>query len=204
MPEPMRFEEWRSRYASMSDAEQRVAYDGWAAAYPDQDHANKDAVERFLDMLPPDLTILEVGGWKGTLAAAMLPNRSIARWANVEFCGAAAAESVCADPRYDVIVPDSFRWWRTLQPGADVLIAMHVIEHLRAEDTAELLGSFVGRWIILEAPIPDHGPVSWEGYPGSHILEWGWVEVERHLRQVGYQPLSNAGDCRMYVRGSHA
>lgn len=169
------FDGWRRDYDRLTYAEHVEFYRQVAEVYPDQQHYNELAVREFLQDVTGD--VLELGGWKGELAAKILPDFPlITAWLNIEIAPQAVTESVCTDVRYGVIVPDAFVWdtdrdltrYRTL-------VASHVIEHMKRADVARLMGRLrhIERMYV-DAPLPPQ-PSAWDKGESSHIIELGWI-----------------------------
>ena len=149
------FDDWRRNYDRLTCSEHVEFYRKVAEVYPEQQHYNELAVRMFLaDCEGP---VLEIGGWKGELAAAVLPDfPGIPEWLNVEIAPQAITESACTDPRYSVVVPPAFIWDADidLEPYR-TLVASHVIEHLKRTDVVKLLNAIrhVDRMYV-DAPLP--------------------------------------------------
>jgi hypothetical protein len=195
------FNEYRARYADLTDEEHRAAYAEWFRLYPSQKCCTLDALRRFLRDGTDGCAVLEIGGWDGWAAREMLVERPrLASWTNHEVCREAALASQVPDGRYRAYVPGSFRWWRDVSPWShSFVVASHVIEHLSNDDARELLSTLKPRAWYIEAPIAEHGQ-DWHDYNGSHVLTAGWREVESWLRDAGYERAWEMGDARSFVR----
>jgi hypothetical protein len=180
------FDAWRRDYDRLSYPEHVEFYRQVAEAYPDQQHYNEPAVREFLGPVKGD--VLEVGGWKGELAAKVLPDfPDIDRWLNVEIAPQAVTENVCTDPRYRVIVPDTFIWDTDIDLSSyRTLVASHVIEHMKRRDVVKLLSRLpdVER-IYVDAPLPAF-PSAWDNGESSHIIEVGWDGLTNLLESYGF------------------
>lgn len=183
---------WRRDYDRFSYSEHVEFYRQVAEMYPDQQQFNEPAVRLFLaDSLGP---VLELGGWKGELAANVLPDFPlISMWLNVEIAPQAACETVCADARYTVVIPDTFIWDSDLDlEPYRTLIASHVIEHMKLADVDKLLDR-VPNLERLYVDTPLHRlPPTWDGIESSHIIEVGWDGLDNLL--IGQRGFEKVGE----------
>jgi hypothetical protein len=206
--QPQDFDRWRAEYDQMTYADQVAFYNQVAEDHPHQVHFDASAFERFLRWAIDArgcIGVIEVGGWKGELAQAMLARLpDVLVWINYEISQTAAEQSVIESNRYQVVVPDDFAWNITLAP-ADVMVASHTIEHIRERDLAALVDNLppVVKFVGLQAPLADSAQnVSWAGYWGSHILEIGWYEVVQMLAERGFELIDDltVGEFRAFRR----
>lgn len=189
---------YRSGYDSMSYADQVAFYDKVWRLHPEQRHYSPDACSKFLSVVEPD-RVLEVGGWRGELAAEMLPLfPKIMHWHNIEICRGAVENSVCSDPHYSTQVPSEWMWELPHEPGG-VLVAAHVIEHMTKEQVLSLLWSTRPRAAFVQSPLTEKGQ-DWAGYNGSHVLKSGWEEVIDFFGWYGlkHDPSMDAPDVRCF------
>lgn len=202
------FDRWRAAYDRMSYADQVAFYNQVEVDHPHQVHFDASAFLAFLHEIAPGfrlMCVLEVGGWKGELAQAVLPQMvCIDEWVNYEVSERARDLSVCSDGRYFVIVPGDFAWNITL-PDADVFVCSHTIEHIKARHLAALLDNLPDSiyYVGLQAPLPEsETAVDWSGYWGSHILEIGWAQVIEMMRERGFRLLEHLtrGEFRAFER----
>jgi len=183
------FDAWRAGYDSMTYAENVEFYRKVADEYPEQRYYNAPAVLRFLTWATEyeAVDVLELGGWKGELADEMLPLfGGIRSWLNVEIAPQ-VIDARCSEPRYSVIVPDDYLW----NLDADltkyrVLVASHVIEHLKVADIHRLLERLSDiRYFYIDAPLPDT-PSAWGNGESSHIIEIGWDGLVALVESHGF------------------
>ena len=191
------WDEWRAAYDEWTFEEQAAFYAQVHDEYPGQARFDAAALGRLLGWVGGDVTVVELGGWDGGFAAAILPNHpQVKRWTNYEICGEAVRGGVCDDPRYEGI---SLREWYWDTPhAADVFVASHVLEHLRLRDVRRTLDATVARFAYIQCPVDDAslgarkaGPPDWNGYPGTHILEVGWDGLQREFEARGWRLLPN-------------
>lgn len=193
------FNRWRELYDDLSDAEQLQFCNELADKYPSQKAFKKENYN-WLFARFPNRSVYEVGGWKGELAKYCLENHPIADWLNFEFCQKAADQSVVDDPRFRVVVPHKFRWFKdSIKIVPDIFLSSHMIEHLSDDDCMALLDHFRGTPIILlEAPIKPEGQ-TWNNFLGTHKLNMGWDEIEMVLGLWGYRIEVRSEDTRLFL-----
>jgi hypothetical protein len=176
------FDAWRDNYCDMSYERQKRFYDQVAVDHPCQQAFDLSCFVPFFRLHANHARVLELGGWKGELAAAVLaklPSQQVISWDNYEISSVALLGSVCRDERYQAIVPDDFVWNIDLPP-VDIWVMSHFAEHIRTCHL-NLLFSRMGaevNWLLIESPLPEQeDEVDWTGYHGSHILEVGWRQL---------------------------
>ncbi len=183
------WDRWRANYDDMSWRDQLDFYSMVERLHPDQRFYSAESVKAFLLKSGPLNTrcVLEIGGWKGELAAEVGPTK---RWLNVEIF----PEALRYGPHeswYQAMVPHDFIWKVGLPRGYDALIMSHTIEHIRWREFAAIIDQFDGEWVFLEAPL-HRGGRDWSGYGGTHIFEAGWVEVDELMGRHGFRPIHGA------------
>lgn len=206
------FDAWRANYDLMSYEDQQAFYDRMEADHGCQAGYNLAAYTQFINYVSQQIElpyVLELGGWKGELACQMLKQfPDIAIWVNVEICRAAVEKTVFISSEYATWIPKDFVW-RVELPPANVVIASHFIEHIRAKHLDCLFENLPAttRYLGLQAPIPEDATAhDWTGYHGSHILEIGWKQVGALLGALGFGEIgrlrdtSGHGEFRAYVR----
>lgn len=180
------WDRWRANYDSMSWRDQLDFYSMVERLHPDQQFFTAPSVLQFLREAgsPSSLCVLEIGGWKGELAAAVGPTK---RWLNIEIF----PEAIRYGPRegwYRAMVPHDFIWNAGVPIGYDVLIMSHTIEHIRFHEFTKIIEQFDGAWVFLEAPLHDQ-PRDWRGYGGTHVFEAGWGDVDDLMGRHGLRPV---------------
>lgn len=189
---------WRARYDEMSFADQCAFYDEVWQHWPYQAYYNPEPAKRALAGV---VSVVEIGGWQGHLAADVLGSRpDFERWTNYDICLGALDNPATDDPRYEAELLTDHPWEVGLDP-ADALVATHFIEHIKARELELLVERvFVDyRLIYLEAPIAEDAVnYSWGGQDCSHILEWGWVQVGELLGRYGFEQVQDDGWCRAF------
>jgi hypothetical protein len=175
---------WRTAYPTMTYADHQAFYSTVYAQYPDQHHYDVDHVQRTIDQIAPD-TVVELGGWDGKLAAAMLDHDpDIKRWTNIEICAEAARAGNGRHPKYYAVELAGWYWdhgpWHT-----DLFIASHTIEHLSAYHLERTIAATQAQAIFFDAPLTED-LTDWQGFNGSHILNIGWNHIDPVLNSYGY------------------
>jgi len=197
------FDRWRLNYDTMTYDDQLAFYNRVAVDHPVQHGFDGEAFRAFFEAVEmPEIQVLEFGGWKGELAAEVLPlYPHITHWTNLEISILAASDVRCRDGRYRAIVPSAFAWELDQLPDHNVFVSSHAIEHIRAAELEQLLAKLPRKvtYIGLQAPLAD-GPGDWSGYYGSHILEVGWKQVGAMLQVSGFAEFVNQGEFRGYKR----
>lgn len=180
---------WRENYPTMTDADHLAFADRSEAEHPNQQHYHAGAVLGWLKDKPGN--ILEIGGWKGELAAKVLPQVTNERWTNFEISQRAIDAGLHCD-RYFPVRPQRFRWWQSEIRDEPLVIASHVLEHIAYDDVVDLVFSLKNatHWFV-ECPL-DRGPTDWNGYYGAHILNVGWDGLEDVFNGAGFD-VCNAG-----------
>lgn len=177
------FDGWRANYDAWTVADQQAFHDEIFAAYPEQSHYNADTLVRIIEERRPE-QVLELGGWDGECASDMLTRFDfIEQWRNVELSGAAIAAGF-KDTRYVPLHLDTWYWqqeWKT-----DLFVASHVLEHLKGRDVEAVLRATDATVLYLDAPIEDMGH-SWQGTTTTHIIEIGWLDIDRLAGGCGYR-----------------
>ncbi len=171
---------YRLTYDMLSYEDQLKFYDEVWKQHPVQKHYDSATCKRFLEKVNPK-AVVEIGGWRGELAAEMLPLfPDIMVWRNYEICKGAANDTVCLDSRYDAEVPLTWVWSMSLNQRrairGNTLVASHVLEHMNAEQVEALLKAIHPNAAFIAAPLTESGQ-DWNGYEGSHVLTWGWKDI---------------------------
>lgn len=205
LDDPHVFNRWRDLYNDLTDDEQRDFANACEERFPDQAHANRFAINRvFESHVPARSRVIEIGGWKGELAAHCLKTFFIENWLNIEFCPRAIAATVPAlkdEARYETWCPKSFRWFKDVEPrpSVDVVVATHVIEHFSDADFLDLVKRIAGvKWIFFDAPLTEDGE-RWDNYLGTHKLEMGWYGVRQVMADHGYCMRPIAKGCYLFT-----
>lgn len=187
----VRWDEWRARTEKMTYAEQQAFYDDVARDFPEQAHFVREVAIRELTGAAP-AGVLEIGGWRGDLAAAVLADprsAAIRKWVNMDIAPSLAGMQRCRDPRYSFVVAPTWVWDTAIPDEYDAVVATHLIEHLTERQLETLLRRLAklgrARTLYLESPLREdsHG---WKGYRGSHILGLGWAGVRRMVQAAGW------------------
>lgn len=187
-PQRNRWDDWRSRYQTLTVADHQAAYDDAFDADRDQRRFDADTLRRLLDRIGEPVSVIELGGWDGELAKTVLAstNGQVKRWRNYEISPKAVEATVCDDRRYQAYAENRFYW--DARRRADLFVASHVIEHLSLADVRRTLDATSCRYVFLQAPL-EPGPTDWRGYDGGHVLEVGWDGLDHELAARGFAPI---------------
>ena len=178
---------WRAAYDDMSFAEQRDFYNEVFELHPEQDRYSVEHLEMLLEHIDAAVEIVELGGWAGAFAGAVMPGHpEIVRWRNYEISSEAVDASVFHSARYEPIALRDWYW--NYEHSADVFIASHVLEHLKLRDVLATFDCTDARWLFLQVPLAEEAK-DWNGYHGSHILGVGWEWLTEELEYRGYSYL---------------
>lgn len=207
-----KFDQWRERYNEMSMEEQVAYHNDIEKHYPDQAHYNLGwAIEAIKEAKrgedPPLAKVLEFGAWKGDMAQELIPMLKTQLWVAVEICENAIQKTHCNQAGFSYFKPNQFDWWNsnkarsvlhTIKP--DIIVATHFIEHLSNQHFEELIGFCqTVPAIYFEAPLTDEGN-TWEGYLGTHKLEYGWNQISELLSRYGYSLIKDFGQGKLYKK----
>ncbi len=187
--DPQVFNKWRAAYETMTDEEHLLFCNAAEAKWPTQKSFTYSNFESLFKKAPPNLSVVEIGGWKGELAEKCLSNFPIEKWSNFDFCGAAIGKTIPSDKRYIAYLQNSPAWFRNYRKEEfDVCVSAHMIEHLSDAHLIELLDWIKGiPVVIFEAPLLD-GENNWHDYYGTHILKMGWDKIKDEMSLRGYIP----------------
>jgi glycosyltransferase involved in cell wall biosynthesis len=175
------WDQWRADYPNLSFKAQQDIYATVAEHSPDQNRFDEQSARAFLQLAAPS-RVVEVGGWRGELAAALLPDfPTIKSWANHEI--APNLEPSPTDQRYRHHILTDWPWKRRMV--GDALVLSHVVEHMQAAQFGRLLSKFTGDWVYIDCPVSDDPP-DWTGYDGSHVIEVGWSGLTLLLNHHGF------------------
>lgn len=170
------YDGWRRRYDRMNIVDHYAFWDDVEREFPEQVHTHKtwvlDVIRRHGDVR----RVVEIGGWKGELAACVLDKcPDIESWTNYDWMPRARDLSACNDFRYHVRTCQLL--YAELPPECDFIVAGHVLEHMRAWEVEGVLRRFCSeaKGLYVEMPLPvGGGPQCWTGVTAAHILEIGW------------------------------
>lgn len=201
--DPQVFNKWRELYDDLTNEEQRDFANECEERFPTQTHFTKSNFET-LFAGRKNVSVLEVGGWKGELAEHCISNYDIKYWRNIEFCTEAVRKGFKNSDKYIAVCPNEFDWFLQLEMNLgllyDVFVCTHTIEHLSDDHLMALL-SHVSHipTILLEAPITDDGE-DFHDYFGTHKLASGWNWITGLMIARGYTCTKINDRCRIFQR----
>ena len=201
---------WRAKRATMTDDEQRAFHIAVANASPVQKDFNEHAFAEFFSNLPPNVKVLEIGGWDGELASVahwkFPPTTKIDRWYNCEFSPVEPCPSARSMLRYRHVCPEKYRWWDDpgmwyVWEGSSVLVASHVFEHLLGAEIETILKLAKDvKDLYVDFPCTEYRQ-SWYGYGGTHCVDIGWRDLHKMItEQFGYTCIGFEKTARWYIR----
>lgn len=174
-------DKYRAGYqAGMTLQQHQAFYHRLAQEYPEQNYWDERQAREFLGFVKP-ATVVELGGWDGALAAAMLKHdKMIRQWDNWEL---ADIPQVCDDPRYRFRLENEWIWQRPIL--GDCFIASHSLEHLTEEHLDNLLWTLCCRFAYVDVPLFDVG-WDWHGTTTTHILPLSIKEFDAKWEAAGW------------------
>jgi hypothetical protein len=185
------FNVWRRNYDVMTLQEQidfhSEFYKRWTIIHQ---HGDDGPVLTFfgdtIENQPTPARVLEIGGWTGDAAKGVLSRyQNIQEWRNIEICAEAVATPVTNDARYSGEVPTTWVWDQEF-PGYTVLFMQHVLEHMKMAQFEKLLDKCPdAEYVFLQSPL-EYEAWDWQGYPGCHIFDGGWNDVDLTMERHGY------------------
>lgn len=192
---------WRANYDSMTFADLQAFYAQVAELYPHQESANLAIANEAFDVIPvPDKQVIELGGWNGRLARDMMARGDVGRWSNFDLVEVPQA---CSASGYFMRLLEDYIWNGRVR-YADVFVACHTIEHLSGrhlEDLVAWLDRSRIQWVYFEAPLGEEA-YDWQGYAGSHVLEFGWRDIDVLMDEHDYYRVSlSTTAAGLYGRG---
>ena len=199
-----RFDRYRKKYDTMPFHTLVKRNDRWLHQYPEQAHFSLPPIGYWFDnvVLRPAV-VLEIGGWRGDLAMQMLSKYEfISCWHNYDVITDKSTQK-CCDPRYNCITLEDYIWNLSVDRSYNSLVATHMIEHIKWRELLLLIN-----WIpknitsvLFEAPIErstEHH--DWTGNRSSHVLEKGWEQVIREMRETGFEAIHSSGNTMIFIR----
>jgi hypothetical protein len=178
-------DDYRTRYRDgMPYQAHREFYDLLAREYPEQNYWDAEQVAAFLDWCKPGW-VVELGGWDGALAAAMLPDRfGIGIWWNYEL---ADVPQVCYHSSYAFSIDDGWLWADgPYSVPCDAFIASHSLEHLTEQHLDALIAALDCDYAYVDVPLDDVGQ-TWNGSTTTHVLELSLDEFVQRWLKAGWK-----------------
>jgi hypothetical protein len=193
------FDDWRNKYDTMSIDEQVEYHNKLEELYPDQAHYNYENVKEVLNLGKKNADVLEFGTWKADLCEIVLNEYEINSWVGIEICKSAIEKTKCKSPKFKYIFPNKFDWFKDgNRPKCDIIIATHFIEHLSNEHFVELAKYCKGvEYIYFEAPLSENGE-NWNGYLGTHKLNFGWNQVVEIMKSNNFEVIKNLNQGKIF------
>lgn len=206
------FDEWRNRYEAMTLEEQVAYHNELEKKYPDQAHYHLEWVKQAFSCLNTEQAVfkprvLEFGAWKGDLAEEIIKSGLVSHWFGIEICDNAIKNTHCKRPEFTYHKPIRFDWWNSESlyhlkelMNYDIIIATHFIEHLSNQHFEQLINFCDTVPVVyFEAPLSNEGQ-KWDGYEGTHKLEYGWNQVIEIMQKHGYELKTDFGDGKIFCK----
>ena len=194
------FDLWREKYDTMTYKEQVEYYNDIESRYPEQAHYNYSFVSKCFEAVGTESKVLEFGTWKGDLAQLCIPQFNIKKWLGIEICKSAIEKTNCNHSEFSYWFPKDFNWFETTKRDEqyNFVIATHFIEHLNDSHFDSLVDYCSGvKYIYFEAPL-NNDPQNWQGYQGTHKLNYGWNQIIEKLGNKGYLLHLDFGDGKFF------
>lgn len=200
--DPDVWNKWRAHYNELSFDEQVAFANAAEEKYPVQQHHH---TSNFFSIFKQhNDSVLEIGGWKGELAASCFKQFKIKSWTNIEICTNAIKNTVpyLTGRPYHVSHPYKFDWFTEKRlNNYDICISAHTIEHFSNDHMLRLIDYIAGIPLVaFEAPIQSDGD-DWTDYGGTHMLTMGWRGVNDAMKAHGYAPVKLNDHCYIYTLG---
>src|SRR6185436_6230054 len=152
---------------------------------------NEDVCLAFLEEYRPQI-VVEIGGYDGGLAAAVLPQTPfVDGWLNMDLLD---LPQVCEDPRYVQMVLKENVWSK--QIGAHALILSQTIEHFSEAKLRQLLSNLNVKAIYVDTPLPATSSSSWYGTETAHILPLSMMKLDALFLEHDYRVDHASSDSR--------
>ena len=169
------FNKWRAEYDSYSFEKQKELNNELEKVAPNQIQHKAEIVGEFLRKIP-NAKVLE-----------------ILLWHNYDICSNAIEKNVCKDTRFKGIVLTDFAWNLDIWKDYNIVILSHIIEHIRKRELIKLFDKFKHiKYIYIDAPLNDpYRGIEWKNYCGTHILECGWDQITKILKNYKETIITN-------------
>jgi hypothetical protein len=139
----------------------------------------------------PKLDVIELGCYRGGLAAAILrafPN-VIRSWVGYDINYHALDDSIVKDKRFSSVKQTDWFFNLDIQNGHNLFVSMSTLEHHSNEQFEAIIKKVHEsgiKYIIIGLPINTKG---WWGSSGSHILSFGQEGVLNCIESAGFELL---------------
>jgi glycosyltransferase involved in cell wall biosynthesis len=176
----------------------------WLHQYPEQASYTLPLVQRWIEnYVPKPRIILEIGGWRGDLADAILKDYDfIHRWDNYDVISDQSTQK-CHHEYYQQIPLSNYIWNLKTDSKYNALIASHMIEHIKWRELVLLIHWIPEniKTILFEAPIAQSAEnFDWTGHYSTHILEKGWEQVINEMRNHNFEVAYLEKDTVIFIR----
>ncbi|MEI6697317.1 MAG: peptidoglycan bridge formation glycyltransferase FemA/FemB family protein [Bacteroidota bacterium] len=197
---------FRKNYDNMSFNHLVKKANIWLHEYPEQASYDLSLVQKwFIEYVSDQAFVLEIGGWRGDLADAILKeNSAIQCWDNYDVISDSSTQK-CKDPRYHHIPLNDYIWNLNIDAKYNALIATHMIEHIKWRELIELI-----HWIpdniqtvLFEISIVQSAEnYDWTGHNSTNIIEKGWQQVIEEMEKMNFVRVFYENDTVIFKRDS--
>lgn len=186
------FDRWRKDYDRLGFYQMQAFYNQIRDEFPQKPCYTKLhlLLLKFLTEHPELTTVMELGGYDGSLAKTVIPHSKVKYWDNFEIIEDLPQK--CTLPGYNYVVLKKHFWDLHSLYESDVFVASHVFEHLKYADIEKIAGKLKVIWVFLEIPVSQKGGTDWTQFNGTHILEVGLDSIELLFFAHGYVVVSRA------------
>lgn len=184
--------EWADEYDSHLPSEREEIYNLKEIVFPHKSHFNVPSVKEFFKNIKGESRVVEFGGGKGRLACHILKeNFPIVCWDNYDISSVVIENTICKHKNYNPIHLKDFPQNLDVYDKYNVCVMSDFIEHIKADELEELFSKLRNvKFYYIKSPIQKETVnVDWSNYPGTHILEIGWDDVAKILKELKFKEL---------------
>jgi hypothetical protein len=195
------FDLWRTQYDQMSFLDQVAFYMQFKQPGMKGNSLFRTdfitLLRNFLDQSIEPCRMVEIGGDEGQLAQLFMDHPNLGFWHNFDLC---SFPQTFYHERYLYTPLTDWVWNLPPFEGFNCVVLSHVLEHLKARDVEKIFPLIANcPHVIMETPLPETKP-NWQGYNGSHILEWTLSELIHTFVSHGYEIRAKNGTAIHFYR----
>jgi len=193
---------WREHYDELTFTDQRRIYDAVLPTFPQQEGYDASfflrAFKRMVDAgvyYLSEMKVAELGPFRGELAAIVLKEFRVRRWAGYEISRWAVERTrpEAVKLGYQGIAMERQLWDDDLPPF-DIFLSSDTIEHFSDKDAKRILdvGCEKADFLIMQIDCKPKG-ASWKGYEGTHKIEMTIEDVIEYLEEKEFVLVERSG-----------